>query len=295
MSYEAVNVFVQKSDTTAIAGVVVKAFNQAGTVVFDQQTTSAEGVAAFLLESGITYQLRFFKQQVSIPNPQYITVQVTPTEVANNDFNVTGQIIAPPTATDPRLCRLSGYFKRPNGAPAPNVDIHFIVRFEPLLLDGAAMLTERVHTRTDKNGYAELDLVRFAKYDVTVQGFEDLVRVIGVPDAPSANLPDVLFPVVASVSFDPIGPYTVATGQEIILVPTVLASSGLELDGTALEDVTWRSSNADVLALSATATTLILRGVAPGTAQITAERVNNSILRIPDTGIAGQPVTVTVT
>lgn len=292
MSFEPLNVYVQKYDHQPVEGVVVKVFNQAGTVVFDQQVSDSAGLAAFLLESGFTYQLRFYKQQFTIKNPFYVTILEAP---STNDINIYGQVITPPAATDPRLCRLSGYFRRPNGGPAPNVDIHFIARFDPILLEGAAMIVERVTTRTDKNGYTEVDLVRLAKYDVTIQGFEDIVRVIAVPDLPSANAPDVIFPVVSSVTFDPPGPYALASGQEIVVTPRVVASSGLVLEGTAMEDVSWSSSDGDILALSVTQTTLTLRGVDPGAAELKLERSDKTIIRIPEPGIVGSPVAVTVT
>jgi hypothetical protein len=40
---------------------------------------------------------------------------------------------------------------------------------------------------------------------------------------------------------------------------------------------------------------LILNGVAAGTAELTAERLDNSIISIPDSGIQGVPQAVTVT
>ncbi len=295
MGFEAVNVYVaSQPPETPVQGVVVKVYSQDGALIFAQETTDEEGKAAFLLDSGLTgttYQFRFFKHQFSIKNPFLAMVLPAP-EV--NDFTVVGESITPPAATDPRLCTASGFFIRPDGSPAVGVDIHFIARFDPLLLDGKALLVERVAVRTDKTGYAQVNLVRLAKYETVVQGVEELTRVVGVPDAARCSLPDLLFPVVSSVTFDPPGPFTLAVDEEVTTVPTVVASSGLVLEGTALADVCWRSLTPDIVALSVTPDSITIRGVAPGSGQIVVERSDLSIIRIPNTGIEGSPLLVTV-
>ena len=296
MSYEAVDIFVKEKTPPQdpISGVVVKVFSENGSLVYGQATTDADGKASFLLPNA-TYQLRFYKQQVSFAQPKLITVLEAPVAPQTNSFDVLGESFVPPVSTDPRLCVASGIFKKPNGAPAPNVDMHFITKFDPVLLDGAAVLTERMSTRTDANGYAQISLIRFAQYDVTIEGIEDYLRMISVPDKPSTNLPDLLFPVVAQITFSPEGPYALAVNDEITITPTVITSDGRVLDGTALEDVSWRVGDVDVAALSATATTLVLRGVGAGTTTLIAERSDTTIIRIPDTPIVGVPVDITIT
>jgi hypothetical protein len=175
------------------------------------------------------------------------------------------------------------------------VDLHFIAKFKPLLLDGDALLTERIRIRTDKRGFAQATLIRTAEYDVTVEGIEDFQIAIYVPDRAAANLPDLLFPVVEAISFDLPSPYSVLVGQELTLRPTITASSGKVLDGTALEDVFWCSSDPNVLGVLLTPTTLVLRGISPGQAEVRAQRSDRAIPRIPNTPISGIPLTVTVT
>lgn len=121
-----------------------------------------------------------------------------------------------------------------------------------------------------------------------------MLRVIDVPDRGAANLPDLLFPVVDAVTFAPPPNYTLYVGQEITLTPTVVASSGKILEGTAIGDIFWRSSDTAVLAVFLAPTTITLRGIAPGQAWLTAERADDSIGRLPDTPIAGLPAIVTV-
>lgn len=293
MSNEPVNVYLVDNTLAAspIAGVVVKVFSQNGATVIGQQITDGTGLAAFLLPSGVTYQLRFYKQQVNVKNPQYITVLAAP---ATNNFTVVGELFSPPVSTDPRLCMCYGFFRTIYGGPAQNLDCHFIAQFKPLLLEGAGVLTERAIERTDANGYMQIPLIRNGQYLVTIQGFEDVQRVISVPDALNANLPDLLFPVVGTVVFNPVGPFVVAVGADVVTTPTVMATDGQILEGVAGSDVQWSVDDPTIAAVIPSATTLTLRGLSSGTTNLRATRLNTSIVRYPDPGILGVPVVITV-
>lgn len=299
MSIEAVNVYLQNDDLgrSPVAGVVVRVFDATGTSFITQALSDSTGLASFSLTAPASYQLRFFKERFSIGQPQRVSVLEAPVLPDTNNFNAVGHVYAPPEAVHPRLCRCSGFFKRPDNSPAVGHDAHFIAKFDPLLFEGSAMLTERLQQRTDDAGFMQIDLVRFGQYEVTLEGFEDSLRVITVPDAPSVNLPDLLFPVVEGISFSPAGPYSVLVGAEhqVTITPVVTTSDGRVLPGTAIRDVRWRSSDANVLAVLPTATTLVLRGIGAGSAQLIAERTDRTIVRIPNTPIQGVPVDVIVT
>lgn len=294
MSYEPVDVYVKDTSSLRlpVAGAVVRVFSQDGALSFSQATTDADGKASFLLPAPNTFQLRFFKQHVGFSNPLYLSVLEAP-EV--NVFDVPAELISPPTVPDTRLCVAYGFFRTPTGAAAPHVDLHFIPKFKPLLLDGDAVLVERAIVRTDARGYVQVPLIRFGQYDVTAQGTEDYRRIINVPDAANVNLPDLLFPVVGSILFsvDPIP--SIPEGTEIYVTPTVYGTDGSVLDGGAMSDVNWSSSDTTVLSVQLAGGVLTLRGIAPGAASLRAVRVDQTIVRIPDTPIVGVPVTVTVT
>lgn len=293
MSYEPVDLLIT-DDTPAklpVAGVVVRVYDEAGTVFYAQGETSETGLVSFLLPAPQNFQVRFYKFATSFKQPLLLEVLEAP---ETNAFDVRAHVFSPPEAVDLRLCRCSGFFRGPNGLPAPNVDIHFITKFKPLLLEGSGLLTERLRKKTDQNGYIEVDLVRFGQYEVTIEGLEDCQRCIHVPDAPSTNLPDLLFPVVSRVLLEPAGPYSLGIGDEIVVTPTVYSSDGRQLEGAAIEDVLWNSEDASIALVMALPKTITLRGVAPGTTSIVATRRDSSIVRIPDTPIAGQPVAITV-
>lgn len=294
MSYEPVEVYVTDTTplATPLANVVVGVYNAAGSTLFTRATTDVNGRAAFYLETQ-DYSLRFYRYHVSFGQPQLITVLAAP---ETNSFSVRGEVLVPPMSPDLRLCRASGYFRNLNGAPKRYLDIHFIAKFAPILLEGDAVFTERVEVRTDENGYVELDLIRCAQYDAIIENLEDQARCVSVPDAASVNLPDLLLSVVGSVVFDVEGPYNLVTsGDDLILTPTVVTSDGRPLEGVAPYDVQWSTEDPAIAVVLPTATTLALRGLSPGTTRLVAKRSNQTIIRIPNTPIQGQPVDITVT
>lgn len=298
-SFELVTIICTDDDPakTPVPGVVVRIFDISGTYFSQQATTDADGKAVFNLLAPVSYQARFFKPRYSLYPVQNFSVLEAPAAPQTNEFPIIGHMYKPPEAVHPRLCRCSGFFLYPNGAVAPNHDIHFIAKFDPLLFEGDAMLKERVHGRTDERGYFEIDLVRCGMYDVTVEGLEDQLRCITIPDYPSSNLPDLLFPVIDRVELDPPGPYNIGLGPsaQIEITPTVWASSGRKLPGTALVDVLWRSSDTAIAAVEATPTKLILRGIGVGNAELQALRADRSIIRIPNTPVLGDvPAAISV-
>jgi hypothetical protein len=290
---ESVDVYIKDSSPNAlpIEGVLVRVFNQAGAIFYTQGTTNSLGLAGFSLPEGNTYQLRYYKQKVGFTQPQYAEVLAG----GLNAFEVVGDLLDIPTSTNPRLCRCYGFFRRPDNSAAAGHDMHIITKFNPMLLDGDAVLTERIHTRTNEEGYVEFDLIRNAHYDVTVEGFEDCTRHIEVPDAPSCNIPALFFPIVSEIQFDPPGPWTLATGVDMAVTTTVITNAGQILDGAARYDIRWSSEDSSIAVPIITDDGLTIRAVSPGTTQLLAVRSDNSIIVIPDAGIVGQPVDITVT
>jgi hypothetical protein len=291
MSLESVDIKVVDTtpSATPIENVVVKILSADGTTIYGQLTTGPTGIVSTLLPNA-TYQIRCFKFGVSF-QASLIDVVVSPPA---NKFEVQGEKYVYPSSTDPRLCTASGHFRTPTGGIARGIDIHFIARWNPITLDGSAIMPERVTTRSNDSGYAEIPLIRFAQYDVTIEGMEDYQRTISVPDAPAVNISDLIFPVVDVITIEEAGPYTVAQGADLTLTPHVF-SSDLNEQSPISQDVNWSTSDTTKLGLDVQATTLVLRGITPGTYTLLATRRDTSIIRIPNTPIQGVPVTVTVT
>ena len=293
MSYVPVDIHVcNKTDASApLEGVLVRLLDAQGRLLHSQVPTDALGIASFLLPTEQSpYQVRCYKQSVAFDSPVLIDVEDT----LDNYFTIHGDALVPPIAKDPRICVAYGYFKDGTNSPFEGCTIHFIPKFSPLVLDGNAVLKERTLSRTDSEGYLEIGLIRCAKYEVLLEGMEDVTRVVYVPDSVNVNLPDLLFPVVQSVYIEDWA-WSLAIGEEHTFVPVVRTSSGLQLRGTANQDVRWSSSDPDIMACTVTCDKIILRGMAAGIASVQAVRMDNSIIRIPNTPISGQPVEVTIT
>jgi len=291
MSYEPVDVYIKDQLGREMANVVVKIFNPTGSVAYTQGTTDAEGKVSFLLYTQ-QYSMRFYKFSSIFTQPQLFTVLEAP-EI--NAFNVTAEAFVPPASTDGRLCRCSGYFRNPDGSPQKYLDMHFYPEFSPIVLEGSAVTPRKMLLRTDDKGYAQIDLIRGGCYRVTIEGLEQEERYIRVPDLSSANLPDVLYAVVDRITFDPAGPWTLAAGAELEITPTVYDSGGAVLHGTGQGDVDWTVSNTDLANVSTGEFKLTLRAVAAGSVELKATRRDQSIIRIPDEPIEGQPVALTIT
>jgi len=294
MAYEPVDLLVVDDSpaTTPVEGVVVKVYDEAGAIFYTQATTNNEGVASFLLPSSLKFQFRFYRFATTFQQPQTFEVLAAPNP---NKFVTTAHIFKRPEATDLRLCRCSGYFRRPDGKPAKNLDLHLVNKFKPMLLEGSGVLTERLRKKTDADGYIEVDLIRFGQYEVLIEGLEDCLRLVHVPDAPSANLPDLVFPVVEQVILNPEGSFAVSVGAQIEVIPSVFSSDGRQLPGTATEDVRWSTEDDSIALVLPNRETLVIQGASPGTTNLIASRRDQSIVRVPNTPILGQPVTITVT
>lgn len=288
MSASAIDILVTdaRQPASPLAGVVVKVLTQDGKRVVCQVTTGEDGVAQLLLTDG-TYQARFFKFGVSFQGAVLIDA------CEESSYVVRGTPYVYPSSTDNRICIASGIFRTPTGGIARSVDIQFIAKWNPILLEGSPIMPERVSVRTDANGYVEVPLIRFGQYDATIEGMEDYQRQVSVPDAAAVNIGDLLFPVVSVVSFEGEGPYTSAVGTPLVLRAHVFSSDGNELP-TVSSDVIWTTNNARCAVVPGL-NTLTVNADKPGTYQIQATRRDASIIRIPDTQIQGVPVQITFT
>ncbi len=282
-SYQSVDVYVYDNLTREmpLPNVLVRVLSADGTEIFTQGTTDAAGHVGFLLWTN-AYSLRFYRYQTVFSMPQTIVVQegVGGTPVPNA-FNVYGEVAVPPIANDPNLCRASGFFRDITGAPKRWLEIILIGEFAPILLDRSGVLSERTAVRTDEQGYACLDLIRCAKYAVTIQGYEDQTRSISVPDAPNVNLPDLLFPTVASVSFDHPSPWTLSVGKEICLKPTVITTSKVVTHGTDTVNVQWIVTDPHAVRMTIERHHLRLKGIQKGCARLIAKQWDKSVVQIP--------------
>lgn len=317
-SPETVKIYTIDQNGAPLAGVLVRVYDSTGATLITQQTSamvSGAAVADFLLngdDPAITYTIRMFKEGVAFDgslgdmskSPQSITVLSPPSQATPNSFDVKGETFTRPVATNPRLCRCSGFFLDISGRPLPNLTIRFINDFFPSVVDGNAIMSSEIQGQTDQDGYLELDLYRNGIYTAWVPGVEaeedtegtsaiTFPRSVHVPDQNAANLPDLLFPVVVSVDFG-VPSVTIDRLQSTQLSPVVMASDGRTLIGAAQDDVLYTVDDPNIAGVSVGAVQVTLVGVNPGTTLLRAVRRDLSVVKIPAAAITGQPIRVTV-
>jgi hypothetical protein len=304
MALETVDILVEDDQVipAPVDGVVVRVFDATGTTFITEGTTgspAAPGHVEFTLNGDdppIQYSLRFFKSGASFVSPQAIEVYTPPANAPTgaNNFVVPASIFTIPEATDPRCCRVSGYIYDGGCRPRNGIDIHFIPQFNPLIIDSLGVLGERVSHRTDKDGYISLDLWRNGCYLATIESHENIARQVVVPDRSSINIMDLLFPVVVKVEYSPAPPWNIPVGTELEIAATVTSSDFRTLEGTAQGDVLYESDDASIAAVTVRDDKIILRGIAPGSANLVASRKDLSVVHVPDNGIDGASASITV-
>jgi hypothetical protein len=314
---EVTRISVVDQDGTPQVGVLVRVYDLTGTTLITQDTTtpvSGKAIVDVLLDGlldGQLYTIRMQKTGLAFDgslgpdskSPQSIQVFSPPTGAPNgeNSFQVRCQSFVQPVATDPRLCRVSGFFRDASGRPLPNLDLFIINKFKPAIIDGRAVLGERLDIRTDKQGYAEFDLFRNGEYEAYIQSVEAADSVNGlafiaqlrVPDRSSVNLPDLLFPVVSEIQWNP-ATINLVAGTELEVFPTVLSSDYRTLTGTAGNDVQYAITDMTIATLALAGDRLTIKGLQPGSTTLTAVRRDQTIVKIPDSGIIGSPLLITV-
>lgn len=309
MASETVRVFVEDQQTPTAApieGVLVRVFDAAGTTFITQDFTDAVGVADFTLDGDDPpneYQIRLSKTGVAFDgglgddskSPQLIEVWSPPASSPSgtNDFTVKGETFSRPVSTDARLCRASGFFRRADGQPYPNLDVIFTPRFKPAIVDGDSVMWGSIHTRTDEEGYLEIDLFKGGEYSVLIETLEDCRRDVVVPDASSENLVELLFPVVEQVVFSP-ATVSLVVGATADITPTVTGSDQRVLEGAAGGDVEYTVADTDIASVSVQSDNIVITAIKAGSTQLDVSRRDESIVVIPDTGITYAPLPITV-
>jgi hypothetical protein len=285
---------------TLVDGVAVRVFDMQNNLITTAISgeNDAPGTAEVELVGDVVpveYLLRFYLAGAAIPPKRvaiYSPASVAPT--ATNDFTVMADVFTLEPAVDPQMCRCSGYVIGPSGKPRPGVDITFVPKFYAFVDQARAALTGRFGVRTDKRGFCSVDLYRLGMYEVTIEGREVLVRNIEVPDRSSILLGHLLFPVVASVIYLEAPPFVVARGQTLALTPQVRSTDYRDL-GVAVQDVVYSTADASIASVQVSGDRILVRGNAAGATTLRVTRIDNTIVYLPDLGIAGGDVPIVVT
>jgi hypothetical protein len=291
------------SGATPLEGVVIRVYDSTGVTFVTEVMTDASGTVDTLLDDATTYWVRFFKIGYAFNSRLAIDVD---SSASSNSFDVAGRdLAAHPGATDPNLCRVSGYVLNVVGAPVGGITMYFMRTEKPMIMGNSIIIPSKVYIRSDSDGYVEVELVRNGAYDFWVEGFDDVTYRVKVPDYTSADITDLVWPYVASIVFDPAA-VTLAVDESYTTSPTITLSNRVTmpymLDGQ--ETVTIgkyyvvQLSDASVATLNVNALTGVFTivGRAAGTTTITFTPLVGSVPErqpMPPTEL--QTLTITVT
>lgn len=210
--------------------------------------------------------------------------------VDTNVFDILVDTSGLESASDSHFCRCSGTFKDPYGVPVSYLRIHFTEAALPQLIHYSgedvnhAVIPKTATLATDTSGFVSVDLLRGHTYNVYMEGYENILRTVEIPDLPAAPLPDVIFPTVASIEYthpvngllDSSTPsVTMTVGETVTLQTESVHRSGVRVDGLVgvslnideipieLATVTLRSSELVITALQAGAATFSTSRISP--------------------------------
>lgn len=310
MANETVKIYIVDEASQALVGVLVRVFDETGTTLISQNVSALVGsdaIAEFTLSGAATptkYMIRLSKTGVAFDGslgddsktPQYVEIYspASGSPTGTNNFTVQGQTFTRPVALDPLLCRASGVVRDLRGVVLRDVDLIFSSATEPVLAGGDLVSGRNVTLYSDSTGYLVVDLYRGAKLVATFAGLEDQPRMVEVPDLPSVNIADLLFPRVKEVTFSPTS-VALAVGETKTVTPTVKTSDGRTLEGTATGDVTYTIGDDSVATAGWTDSVLSITGVTAGSTSITVSRRDETVIVTPAAAIVYTALQVTVT
>jgi hypothetical protein len=275
-------------------------------------TTDANGTVFLGAQDEGTYEIHLTPNtaaKVQQGNLQTITVvdeDLDDDDVTDpNIFDVLVDISALSEATDAAFCRCSGYFIDPYGVAVDQLTLRFsedstalpnLIYYSGQSATHALVPAHKI-VRTDKSGFASLDLLRGKKYLVYMEGYENLSRTVLIPDATAAPLPDVIFAAVDGIEYsqndvllDANTPSLVLTvGDEVTLTLETVFRSGLRLDGVV--DINLSIPEQDTINTSQSGSSLVITALAEGDVLFEVTRVTpesgSGIEIFPDPGVRG--------
>jgi hypothetical protein len=284
-----------------LEGAIVRVFSLDGETFVTQGTTDEDGELVLELEDDTTYWVRFFK--VSYEFPTRLTIEVDSSQ--GNEFDVVGtDLMEHPPSANEFLCRASGYVRSGDWAPEPGIKMTFMLTGKPRIVAGQIMVGGDIITESDETGWIEIELVQGGSYDVIVQGLEDSIIRVQVPEKQACSITELIWPYVQSLEYGSPS-LSLAVGSTATISASVTLSSGVQTPFTmdsedvfvagmfvlfTVEDeavcaVTWDEDD-----------NLIVEGIKAGTTTVTAEvKADAEAPRLPEPerDIATLSITVT--
>jgi len=282
-----------------VSGVNVRIFDETGAVFVTSGVTNASGyfqcdITGTPDPAPTRYQVRMSKVGTTWTNPEYADVYDPLPPLTVNNFNMYGNLHPlQPAVGGARMCRVQGFLYDAGGRAVPNAIVKFINKFDPVYVDGVAVIAG-VEVESDATGWVDVELFRTGKYEAQVSGFHTHPDPIEIPDADSVGLAEVLWPIVSSVTWNPVAPWAVAVGGSLEVTPTVVTSSGVTLTGTANGDLNYESGDTSIARVSVDDDKVTIIGVATGATTLIITRKDEYNYRIPEVAVVGSGGAITV-
>lgn len=288
---------VDQTAATAVAAVQVRLYSSDGTTFVTYGTTDSSGEVALDVPDA-TYWVRFFKTGYAFPSRRSVTVDAT---AANNTFDTEAENLEtlPPSAAS-NLCRVSGYAVDAGGQPRKGATFQFMLAHSRHIVSGRPITASKVICRSDEYGYAEVELIQGAFYDVVVEGLDDQVFVAQIPELGYAKLTEIIWPYPARVTLSSAA-VSVAVDADAEVTVALVLSSGVVMPlpsdaaaGASGFSLSASSSDTDVATVALSGTTATITGVASGSATISFEAVGGYEERFPEVTVSLDSIAVTV-
>jgi len=289
---------------SVLDGAVVRVYSQDGLTFVTQGTTDATGTLALVLTDATTYWVRFFKTGYSFQSKALISVD---SGAASNTFDIVGTdlTVRPPSAV-PELCRVSGHVVGASGEPVEGSTFRFSMTDFARIVGGRVVTKSKTITTSDSFGYIEVELIRDGVYDATIDGHEDTVYRVKVPDSESSDITDLIWPYVYDVD---LGLWStgasVSAGEDVEQAVAAKLSSGVvtpvSLDGDDLLGfgyfLSLESQDTAIATVTMNDVTgiMTLSGVAAGTTSVAfTVREGVSAARLPAPTVTLPTLSITV-
>jgi len=288
---------VDPTTATAVEDAQVRLYSSDGTTFITYGVTDSAGELSVDVPDA-TYWVRFFKTGYAFASKLYVEVDAAQ---PSNTFDVEASNLEelPPSSAS-NLCRVSGYAVDAGGQPRKGATFQFMLTHQRHIVSGRPITASKVISRSDEYGYAEVELIQGAFYEVVVEGLDDQVFVCQVPEAASARLVDFIWPYPARVDLSS-DAVSVAVSAEEEITATLVLSSGVEMptpddapSGAVGFSLQALSSDEDIATVDLSGTTLTITGVASGSCSVTFTASGTYEERFPELSISLGSVSVTV-
>lgn len=167
----------------------------------------------------------------------------------SNSITVSGNIVSTTDEVEQSYCIVSGYLKDITGKILKGAYITFRYYDSPAAISpNILFLNERIVARSDSNGRVSIKLLQGARVKAEIPNrLLDMIRMCNIPSTTTADLVDILFPRLASVTFKDTTA-TISVGEEYSIKADGNMSDGEVVDVSAY--CTFSSSNTGIATVS---------------------------------------------